>query len=1138
MRSGKRNPCSLCMGPVAKNHKAVYCNSCSKWCHIKCSDVSNEEYQKLQVEDDKIPFICLKCDVLDNFDELPFAYLTEDEIFANNLTNGSQTALDNINIALAKEDKQIIKKIKDLIKNSSQNDEEKKVSCKYYNIEKFNKAKFKEDKYLSVFHLNIASLQAHIEEFKILLQLLSFEFDIIGISETKLFKDEEPIIDISLPNYSFVHTPSEASKGGTLLYISNKINYKPRPDLQIYKAKQVESTFVEIINDKSKNTIVGCIYKHHNITEKSFNEEIFEPLLKSLKNTHKETILLGDFNMNLLNMERECINKYLNDIVENNFLPLITLPTRIVSNTLIDNILYNEYSSEIKSGNLTVGISDHMPQFSLIPRKGKAYLPKYHNIYKRKFKYCDTKELENDLDSINWSYTHPQNTLDVNISIDLFMNDIETVLDKHAPLVKLTNKEHKQRQKPWITKGILKAIDTKNKILGKYLKEKVTEKKAELNKQFKLYKNKIKSLIRSSKSAHYKWFFKENSNNLKNLWKGINELVSSKVKSRLAPNLIELTDEHGQKCNITKPKEIAQSFNKYFTNVADEILKDRKYEGNRHYTNYLNNVNIESFVLKGVTELEIEKLMLGFKTNKSCGPNSIPNQLLKQMRFSLSQPIKNICNKSFQSGIFPDKLKISKVIPIHKKNSLTILSNYRPISLLSNISKILEKLMFSRLLNYLETHQMIYELQFGFRAKHSTNHALIAITQKIKTALQNNQNAIGIFVDFQKAFDTVNHDVLLEKLSKYGVQGTSQKWFKSYLSGRKQYVSLNGVDSSTLNVKHGVPQGSILGPLLFTIYINDLHKCVRNSTTFHFADDTNLLYVPRKRLNNRCIRKINNDLKCLTHWLLANKISLNVTKTELIVFRKKFSDLPECVKKIKLNGCKLYTSTEIKYLGILLDEHVTWGPQISKVNATLIRANKLLSKARYYLPQNLLLQLYYGQFYSKMSYGCQLWGENLNDSSQTSKLQRKAIRIITFSDFRAETSPIFKELKILKLTDLIEMNNVLFVHNALNQKVPDYFKNMFTRYEQHHKYNTINNIKSTYSLPAGSVVVPSGNSKRHTTIHEHCAVTWNKLLKRLSIANEEKLKSHLRNPLWLENLSIDTLKGMLKSFYISNYHSN
>ena len=564
-----------------------------------------------------------------------------------------------------------------------------------------------------------------------------------------------------------------------------------------------------------------------------------------------------------------------------------------------------------------------MPQFSLIPTK-KVSLSKQHNIYVRKLKNEKLCDIENELDNINWSYTHPNNILDVNITMDLFLNDIENVVDKHAPLVKLTNKEYKQSQKPWVTKGILKAIKIKNKLLQKYLNEKITEKKLEFQRNFKIYKNKIKSLIRSSKNTHYKWYFEKHSNNIKKLWKGINEIVSSSQKGYSGPKLIELIDEKGQKKNLTNLKDIAGSFNKYFVSVADKILKERKYEGNKHFTSYLNNINIETFILKHVTRVEVEEVMKNINANKSCGTHSIPNKILKQLNFSLSQPIMNICNKSFKTGIFPEKLKISKIIPIHKKKSKTIMANYRPISLLSNISKLIEKLMFSRLYKYLEAQNLIYELQFGFRAKHSTNHALIAITQKIKEAINNNETAIGIFVDFEKAFDTVNHEILLSKLSHYGVNGTAQSWFRSYLSQRTQFVSLNGIDSEILPIEHGVPQGSILGPLLFTIYINDLHHCIKNSSTFHFADDTNLLYISKKNLNNRCIRKINNDLKGLTHWLFANKISLNVAKTELIVFRKKRKELPDCIKKIRINGRALYCTNSMKYLGVLLDQHMTW----------------------------------------------------------------------------------------------------------------------------------------------------------------------------------------------------------------------
>ena len=239
--------------------------------------------------------------------------------------------------------------------------------------------------------------------------------------------------------------------------------------------------------------------------------------------------------------------------------------------------------------------------------------------------------------------------------------------------------------------------------------------------------------------------------------------------------------------------------------------------------------------------------------------------------------------------------------PIHKKDSKLDISNYRPISLLSNINKILEKLMFNRLYNYLKTHNCIYELQFGFRENHSTNHAILSITQKIQEAINDNRLAIGIFIDLQKAFDTVNHSILLKKLDHYGIRGNVNKWFESYLTNRKQFVNINGTNSDQGFIKHGVPQGSVLGPLLFLIYINDLHKCIKNSNTYHFADDTNLLYIPPKNTRNykdekekkkskqNIVRKLNTDLKSLNHWLMANEISLNSAKTEMIFFRKKIN---------------------------------------------------------------------------------------------------------------------------------------------------------------------------------------------------------------------------------------------------------
>ena len=216
--------------------------------------------------------------------------------------------------------------------------------------------------------------------------------------------------------------------------------------------------------------------------------------------------------------------------------------------------------------------------------------------------------------------------------------------------------------------------------------------------------------------------------------------------------------------------------------------------------------------------------------------------------------------------------------------------------------------------------------------------------------------------------------------------------------------------------------------------------------------------------------------------------------------------MQDCIKKLKINGCELYPTNSVKYLGVLLDEHMTWEPHFLKLNAALTRANKLLSKARYYLPPHLLLQLYYGQFYSRMAYACQVWGDKVNQNSQVSVLQRKAVRIITFSDYRAQTDTTFKELKIIKITDLIDLNCMLFVHNILNENVPNHFLKFLVKNAKNHRYNTVKSVTSQYSLPVGSVKIPLGSNKKNVTVSQKCAVTWNSLLKVLSAKHLQDLK--------------------------------
>ena len=342
--------------------------------------------------------------------------------------------------------------------------------------------------------------------------------------------------------------------------------------------------------------------------------------------------------------------------------------------------------------------------------------------------------------------------------------------------------------------------------------------------EYRVLKNNLNEIIKSSKKIHCEKYFTKNSNNPKKIWKGIKEIINIKSKNYDIPTCIQVGNNI-----ITDPLKICNSFNEYFTSIADVILKNRKYEGNKIFYEYLKTPLSNSFVFEPCQPKEEKTLIAKLNISKATGPNGVPTEILQLINNEVCEPLSKIYNLAVMSETHPEKLKFVNAIPIHKKGSHILLSNYMPISLLSNLNNIFEKIIFNRLYCFLEKYDCIYELQYGFRAKHSTTHALINITERVRVALDNNQPVSGVFVDLQKAFDTVNHTILLSKLEYYGIRGSIKGWFESYLHKRKQSVIINGYESEIQILNHGVPQGSVLGPLLLLIYINDLHLSIQNS---------------------------------------------------------------------------------------------------------------------------------------------------------------------------------------------------------------------------------------------------------------------------------------------------------------------
>jgi hypothetical protein len=379
----------------------------------------------------------------------------------------------------------------------------------------------------------------------------------------------------------------------------------------------------------------------------------------------------------------------------------------------------------------------------------------------------------------------------------------------------------------------------------------------------------------------------------------------------------------------------------------------------------------------------------------------------------------------------------------------------------------MEKLMHKRLYDFLDEHDILCKNQFGFRKKYSTIYALIEIVEEIKKSIDSGKFGCGIFIDLKKAFDTVNHKILLSKLEHYGVRGPVQKWFESYLTGRKQFVFCNGVQSSVKSISCGVPQGSVLGPLLFLIYINDLPNISDKLQFFLFADDTNIYYEHKdlKVLENI----VNKELRKLSLWLNLNRLALNISKTNFVIFRSQ-QRLPNHNVTIIMNKKAIEQKEFVKYLGMQVDQHLLWGEHIKSISKKISRSIGIITILRKCMETKQLVNLYYSLVYSHLIYGIHVWGSACaKELDSIEVLQKKAVRVISnvqhFQIYGEPPGPLpasdqlFKDLEILKLEDIFKFHIVKFVFQSLSQETPPTFFDWFSINNDVHGHSTISNVE-------------------------------------------------------------------------------
>jgi hypothetical protein len=585
---------------------------------------------------------------------------------------------------------------------------------------------------------------------------------------------------------------------------------------------------------------------------------------------------------------------------------------------------------------------------------------------------------------------------DAQSAYDMFFKCFNHEYNMNFPLKRF--KIRKRIRKPYITPEILAHMEHRDSLFKKHLKKRTDESKA----AFKLYRNKVNKMVERAKQKFVAPDTKPYDT--RKVWRNINEFLGRKKQVRL-PAGDNADDQSGE---IERLELVANRFNDYYVReaVPQTSITDERYKA------YLPEQTLRSFFLEPTDAVEVLNCILGLKNTKSVGVDDIRVIALKRVAGIVAPGIATLINLCFNTGVFPDPLKIAKIIPIYKgKGSCNEMSNYRPISLLPLLSKVFERLIYSRLYQYFEKYNLLADAQDAYRKGRSTELTLLDVKEHILTQMQKKNIVVGLFCDFSKAFDTVNHRILLDKLSVYGIRGPALHLLTSYLNRRQQCVAIKDSTSRLLSIERGVPQGSILGPLLFLVYINDLVRI--DSTLFYkiFADDSNSFFSGR---SVSAIQPHIQSFVCeLTTWCRSNALIVNPSKTKLVIFRPKNKKLDQDLA-IVMDGYDLEVVDEAKFLGVWLDKHLTWSKHVLELCKKLRRVCGLINRNRYVFPFKVKRLLYFALFYSNLHYCITTYGTTCTTNlSSLHRLQKRFVRALYNLDPRSATKPYFIKAGII-----------------------------------------------------------------------------------------------------------------------------
>ena len=540
----------------------------------------------------------------------------------------------------------------------------------------------------------------------------------------------------------------------------------------------------------------------------------------------------------------------------------------------------------------------------------------------------------------------------------------------------------------------------------------------------------MNKLKRNCRNQYYLDKCCEFKSNTKALWNVINKVARESKDKSCVIGYIKDGD-----ISYNKPKQIAKVFNDDFSNVGLKYAKAIK-NSKKSINSYLLALsqNVKTLFWTPVTPGKLRKIITKLPSKRSSGYDNLDNCLLKEISPCFLNKLVYLFNKSLRDGIFPTGMKLAEVIPLYKGKERFLSNNYRSISLLITLSKLLEKIVYKRTYEFLNSSGQIFDSQYGFRAQHSCKHAIQELVSSVLKRFENKCLTLFIFLDLSKAFDTIPHDVLFVKLEKYGIYGVCLDWFKSYLTGtqmRVKCVSETGSEeySDYLPVEVGTPQGSILGPLIFLVFNKDLHLHLSYSNCILFADDTTI-YATHKNLRHLtwCIRE---DLMTLMNWFKANKFTLNLNKSVCLLFGDK-----KVSRSSYLTELGIPISDRTKFLGLQIDDKLDWQFQFNHVQLKIKRNMNMLKRGCRLLNTGAKKILYYAHIYSHLSYCISTWGPMLqqNQINKLQKLQNKCINLINLH--RTGLPEKFHSLRILSVQEIIKLKLAKIGYKLLTKLLP------------------------------------------------------------------------------------------------------